>query len=319
MTNWHGQWRCWKPLESTDAIRSFKSVRKFWATSPDRSSYAHMNDFYDEQGEVPEFPPPSGVQYDMSLAEHSLPDGFYHVAVSTARRHAVSREGDGVFGPLEVGDGVGGIKLPFIEEFFFSHTPTSRFGCMVGYNPEGALRAFVVVEDSLDTNERRPSDWVWPTWGPGGVPSRLPDHLPPVPALDDKTVVGARTVLTRNLMVQEREDVSWAEEWGPNSAAAAAAIAAGDTASAKNAVAAAAAAGFMGRVPEGDEDRYTVVALPHGVVVCAPLSPQLVAGRPFVLSASWVVREGEVKRITASWGANGGFEEVEGEWYRRQA
>ncbi|CAI5528899.1 unnamed protein product [Closterium sp. Naga37s-1] len=306
----------------------------------------------------------------MSLAEHSLPDGFYHVAVSTARRHAVSREGDGVFGPLEVGDGVGGIKLPFIEEFFshseysllcfeltqttssssptqegghrvwaplevgdgvggiklsfletffFSLTPTSRFGCMVGYNPEGALRAFVVVEDSLDTNERRPSDWVWPTWGPGGVPSRLPDHLPPVPALDDKTVVGARTVLTRNLMVQEREDVSWAEEWGPNSAAAAAAIAAGDTASAKNAVAAAAAAGFMGRVPEGDEDRYTVVALPHGVVVCAPLSPQLVAGRPFVLSASWVVGEGEVKRITASWGANGGFEEVEGEWYRRQA
>ncbi|CAI7746695.1 unnamed protein product [Closterium sp. NIES-53] len=191
---------------------------------------------------------------------------------------------------------------------------------MVGYNPEGALRAFVVVEDSLDTNERRPSDWVWPTWGPGGVPSRLPDHLPPVPALDDKTVVGARTVLTRNLMVQEREGVSWAEEWGPNSAAAAAAIAAGDTASAKNAVAAAAAAaGFMGRVPEGDEDRYTAVALPHGVVVCAPLSPQLVAGRPFVLSASWVVGEGEVKRITASWGANGGFEEVEGEWYRRQA
>ncbi|CAI5976896.1 unnamed protein product [Closterium sp. NIES-65] len=317
MTNWHGQWRCWKPLESTDAIRSFKSVRKFWATSPDRSSFAHMNDFYDEQGEVPKFRPPVGVQWDMSLAEHSLPDGFCHVAVGTARRHSVSREGDGIWGPLEVGDGAGGIK-PFVEEFFFSHTPTSRFGCMVGFDPEGALRAYVVVEDSLDTNERRPSDWVWPTWGPGGVPSCLPDHLPPVPALDDKTMVGTRTVLTRNLMVQERENVSWEEEWGPNSTAAAAAAAA--SASDEKSVAAdAAAAGFMGRVPEGDEERYAVFALPHGVVVCAPRSRQLVAGRPFVLSVSWVVGEGEVKRITATWGAGGGFERVEGEWYRRQA
>ncbi|CAI6011853.1 unnamed protein product [Closterium sp. NIES-65] len=355
MTNWHGQWRCWKPLESTDAIRSFKSVRKFWATSPDRSSFAHMNDFYDEQGEVPKFRPPVGVQWDMSLAEHSLPDGFCHVAVGTARRHSVSREGDGIWGPLEVGDGAGGIK-PFVEEFFFSHTPTSRFGCMVGfdpegalrayvavedsldtnerrlsehsptsrfgcmvgYDPEGALRAYVVVEDSLETNERRPSDWVWLTWGPGGVPSQLPDHLPPVPALDDKTMVGTRTVLTRNLMVQERENVSWAEEWGLNSAAAAAAAAA--AASDEKSVAAdAAAAGFMGRVPEGDKERYAVFALPHGLVACAPRSRQLVAGRPFVLSVSWVVGEGEVKRITATWGAGGGFERVEGEWYRRQA
>ncbi|CAI5463764.1 unnamed protein product [Closterium sp. Yama58-4] len=286
------------------------------------------NDFYDEQGEVPKFRPPVGVQWDMSLAEHSLPDGNVHVAVSTARRHSVSREGDGVWGPLEVGDGAGGIK-PFVEEFFFSHTPTSRFGCMVGFDPEGALRAYVAVEDSLDTNERRPSDWVWPTWGPGGVPSQLPDHLPLVPALDDKKMVGTCNILTRNLMVQERENVSWAEEWGPNGAAtaaeiaAAAATAAGDTASAGKSVAAnaveAAAAGFMGRVPEGDEERYAVFALPHGVVVCAPRSPKLVAGRPFMLSVSWVVREGEVKRITASWGSTGSFEKVEGEWYRRQA
>ncbi|CAI5459451.1 unnamed protein product, partial [Closterium sp. Yama58-4] len=330
MTNWHGQWRCWKPLESTDAIRSFKSVRKFWATSPDRSSFAHMNDFYDEQGEVPKFRPPVGVQWDMSLTEHSLPDGFCHVAVGTARRHSVSREGDGIWGPLEVGDGAGGIK-PFVEEFFFSHTPTSRFGCMIGYDPEGALRAYVAAEDSLDTNERRPSDWVWPTWGPGGVPSQLPDHLPSVPALDDKTMVGTRTILTRNLMVQERENVSWAEEWGPNSAAAAAAVAAAAAtataasaeksaaADAAAAAAAAAAAGFVGRVPEGDEDRYAAFALPHGVVVCAPRSLQLVAGRPFVLSVSWVVGEGEVKRITASWGSTGSFEKVEGEWYKRQA
>ncbi|CAI7825070.1 unnamed protein product [Closterium sp. NIES-53] len=437
MTNWHGQWRCWKPLESTDAIRSFKSVRKFWATSPDRSSFAHMvsrtdsfppslssffysfpiptllpplpplspspfppqlfcplkcqprtlpsrhallllplpytlpqndfndeqgevpkfrppigvqwdmllgehsppfqstqtpplhsplalsptlsfsppllqNDFYDEQGEVPKFRPPVGVQWDMSLAEHSLPDGNCHVAVGTARRHSVSREGDGVWGPLEVGDGAGIIK-PFVEEFFFSHSECSLL--LAG------------TTSQVDTHQTRACNLEVGD-GAGGIKVpcveeissslTLPDHLPPVPALDDKTMVGTRTTLTRNLMVQERENVSWAEEWSPNSTAAAAAAAA-SASDEKSAAADAAAAGFMGRVPEGDEERYVVFALPHGVVVCAPRSPQLVAGRPFVLSVSWVVGEGEVKRITATWGANGGFEKVEGEWYRRQA
>ncbi|CAI7787011.1 unnamed protein product [Closterium sp. NIES-54] len=322
MGNWHGQWRSWKPMQSTDEIRSMKSVRKIWATSPDLSSFAHMNDWYDHQGEVSKQPPKVGFRWDMSLAEHSLPDGFCHVAASTARRYVVSRKADAIWAPLEVADGEGGIKLPFLVEFFFSHTPTSRLGSVVGFEPDGAFRASVVVEESLDTNERRPSDWVWPTWGAGGLSSHLPDHLPPVPALDDKTMVGTRTILTRNLMVQERENVSWAEEWSPNSAAVAAA-ASGDTASAGKAIAAevtgaAAAAGFMGRVPEGDEERYAVFALPHGVVVCAPRLLQLVAGRPFVLSVSWVVGAGEVKRITASWGVDGGFEKVEGEVYRRE-
>ncbi|CAI5485592.1 unnamed protein product [Closterium sp. Naga37s-1] len=310
-------------MQSTDEIRSMKS-----------------NDWYDRQGDVSPQATNVGVQWDMSLAQHSLPDGFCHVASSNARRYTVSRKADGIWAALEVSDGAGGIKLPFLVEFFFSHTPTSRLGTMVGFESDGAFRVSVVVEESLDTNERRPADWVWPTWGPSGVPSHLPDHLPPVPALDDKTMTGTRTILTRNLMVQERENVSWAEEWSPNSAAAAAAIAAaaaaaggnnGEAASAggaaPEATAAAAAAGFMGRVPEGDEERYAVFALPHGVVVCAPRSLQLVAGRPFVLSVSWVVGEvgeggvgaGEVKRITASWGADGGFEKVEGEWYRRQA
>ncbi|CAI5497627.1 unnamed protein product, partial [Closterium sp. Naga37s-1] len=413
MGNWHGQWRSWKPMQSTDEIRSMKSVRKFWATSPDLTSFAHMNDWYDRQGDVSPQATNVGVQWDMSLAQHSLPDGFCHVASSNARRYTVSRKADGIWAALEVSDGAGGIKLPFLVEFFFSHTPTSRLGTMVGFESDGAFRVSVVVEESLDTNERRPADWVWPTWGPGGVPSHLPDHLPPVPALDDKTMIGTRTILTRNLMVQERENVSWAEAWSPNSAAAAviAAIAAaaggggnngeaasaggggnngeaasaggggnngeaasaggggnngeaasaggggnngeaasaggggnngeaasaggggnnGEAASAggaaPEATAAAAAAGFMGRVPEGDEERYAVFALPHGVMVCAPRSLQLVAGRPFVLSVSWVVGEvgegvvgaGEVKRITASWGADGGFERVEGEWYRREA
>ncbi|CAI5976897.1 unnamed protein product [Closterium sp. NIES-65] len=303
-----------------------KSVRKIWATSPDLSSFAHMNDWYDHQGEVSKQPPRVGVQWDMSLAEHSLPDGFCHVANSNARRYVVSRKADAIWAPLEIADGEGGIKLPLLVEFFFSHTPTARLGSMVGFEQDGAFRTSVVVEESLDTNERRPSDWVWPAWGLGGVPSHLPDHLPSIPALDDKTMMGTRTVLTRNLMVQERVNVSWAEEWGPNSTAAAAAVAAaasGDTASAGKAFAAegtgaAAAAGFMGRVPEGDEDRYAVFALPHGVVVCAPRSLQLVAGRPVVFSVSWVVGEGEVKRITSSWGANGSFEKVEGELYRRE-
>ncbi|CAI7786934.1 unnamed protein product [Closterium sp. NIES-54] len=156
----------------------------------------------------------------------------------------------------------------------------SRLGCSMQYEADGAFRTSVAVEDSLDTNERRPADWVSPTWGPGGLSSRLPDHLPPVPALDDKTVVGTRTVLTRNLMVQERENVSWAEEWSPNGAAAAAAAAAPTATSA-------AAAGFMRR-------GVVVFSLPQGVVVCAPRSLQLVAGRPFVLSATWVVGAGLV-------------------------
>ncbi|CAI5528902.1 unnamed protein product [Closterium sp. Naga37s-1] len=357
MGNWHGQWRWWKPMQSTDEIRSMKSVRKLWATSPDLTSIAHMNDWYDRRGDVSPQVTGVGVQWDMSLAENSLPDGFCHVAASKFRRYTVSRKADGIWGPLEVSDGEGGIKLPFLEEFFFSHSASLEVGDGAAgiklpflvefffshrFESDGAFRVSVVVEESLDTNERRPADWVWPTWGPGGVPSHLPDHLPPVPALDDKTMVGTRTVLTRKLMVQERENVSWAEEWSPNGAAAAAAIAAAATAgagagnngeaalaggAAPEASAAAAAAGFMGRVPEGDEERYAVFALPHGVVVCAPRSLQLVAGRPFVLSVSWVVGEvgegvvgaGEVKRITASWGADGGFEKVEGEWYRRQA
>ncbi|CAI5990229.1 unnamed protein product [Closterium sp. NIES-64] len=297
-----------------------------------------QNDWYDRQGDVSPQATNVGVQWDMSLAEHSLPDGFCHVAASNSRRFTVSRKADGIWTPLEVADGVGGIKLPFLVEFFFSHSPTSRLGTMVGFESDGAFRVSVVVEESLDTNERRPTDWVWPTWGPGGVPSHLPDHLPPLPALDDKTVVGTRTTLTRNLMVQERENVSWAEEWSPKSSAASAAIAtaaaAGNSGEASSAgggapeaTTAAAAAGFMGRVPQGDEERYAVFALPHGVVVCAPRSLQLVAGRPFVLSVSWLVGEvgegvagaGEVKRITASWGADGGFERIEGEWYRREA
>ncbi|CAI5495494.1 unnamed protein product [Closterium sp. Naga37s-1] len=316
MTNFHGQWRSWKPLESTDENRSMKSVRKMWATSPDRTSIAHVNDWYDYQGEMPAYMPKVGVQWDMSLAQHSLPDGFCHVAASNSRRYVVSRRAEGIWAPIEVADGAGGMKLPFMIEFFFAHSTTSRLGCSIQYEADGAFRTSVAVEDSLDTNERRPADWVSPTWGPGGLSSSLPDHLPPVPALDDKTVVGTRTVLTRNLMIQERENVSWAEEWSPNSAAAAAAAA--------PAAASAAAARFMGRVPQGDKETYAVFALPQGVVMCAPRSLQLVAGRPFVLSATWVVGaglvgEGEVKRITAYWGADGGFEKVEGEWYRRQA
>ncbi|GJP31741.1 hypothetical protein CLOM_g14811 [Closterium sp. NIES-68] len=333
--NWHGQWRSWKPFESRDEIRSMKSVRKFWATSPDLSTFSQINDWYDYQGEVAKKQPTVGVQWDMSLAEHSLPDGFCHVFNLNARRYDVSRKVDAIWAPLEVADGEGGIQLPLLVEFFFSHTPTSRLGSVIGFEADGAFRASVVVEESLDTNERRPADWVWPTWGPGGVSTRMPDHLPPVPALDDKTMVGTRTILTRNLMVQERENVSWAEEWSTNSAAAAAAIAAfageaageaasaGETADGSSARptavdVAAAGAGFMGRVPEGDEDRYAVFALPQGVVVCAPRSLQLVAGRRFVLSVSWVVGEGEVKRITATWGADGGYERVEGERYTRQ-
>ncbi|CAI5970587.1 unnamed protein product [Closterium sp. NIES-64] len=265
MGNWHGQWRSWKPLESTDENRSMKSVRKLWATSPDRSSFAHVNDWYDFQGEAPAYMPKVGVQWDMSLAQHSLPDGFCHVVASKSRRYAVSRQADAIWGPIEVADGAGGIMLPFFIEFFFAH-----------------------------------------------------------------------------------------KEWNPNGTTAAA-----DTA-------AAAAAGFMGRVPQGDEERYAVVSLPQQVVDVRPslataggskairalcvmgggrwtggrgrgdrregdglVKPpihqqQLVAGRPFVLSVSWVVGgglvgEGEVKRITAYWGADGGFEKVEGEWYRREA
>ncbi|CAI5976925.1 unnamed protein product [Closterium sp. NIES-65] len=312
MGNWHGQWRSWKPLESTDENRSMKSVRKLWATSPDRSSFAHVNDWYDFQGEAPAYMPKVGVQWDMSLAQHSLPDGFCHVVASKSRRYAVSRQADAIWGPIEVADGAGGMMLPFFIEFFFAHTTTTRLACSIQYQVDGALRTSVAVEETLDNNEHRPADWVPPAWGQGCLSSHLPDHLPPVPALDDKTVVGTRTVLTRNLMVQERENVSWAEEWNPNGTTAAA-----DTA-------AAAAAGFMGRVPQGDEEQYAVVSLPQQVVVCAPRSLQLVAGRPFVLSVSWVVGaglvgEGEVKRITAYWGADGGFEKVEGEWYRREA
>ncbi|CAI5508874.1 unnamed protein product [Closterium sp. Naga37s-1] len=376
----------------------------------------HQNDWYDFQGEMPAYMPKVGVQWDMSLAQHSLPDGFCHVAASNSRRYVVSRNAEGIWAPIEVADGAGGMKLPFMIKFFFAHTTrlggsiqyeadgafredhrsssharsplqtpsippsrippatTSRLGCSIQYEADGAFRTSVAVEDSLDTNERRPADWVSPTWGLGGLSSRLPGHLPPVPALDDKTVVGTRTVLTRNLMVQERENVSWAEEWSPNGAAAAAPAAAS------------AAAGFMGRVPQGDEEKYEVFSLPQGVVVCVPRSLQLVAGRPFVLSATWVVEsgggvvqergmslsagaaataaagggvgreavgavgvvmcaprslqlvagrpfelpatwvagagvagEGEAKRISAYWGADGGFEKVEGEWYRRQA
>ncbi|GJP61096.1 hypothetical protein CLOP_g18302 [Closterium sp. NIES-67] len=337
MGNWHGQWRTWKPFQSRDAIRSVKSVRKLWATSPDLSSYAHMNDWYDLEGEAPKQAPRVGVQWDLSLAEHSLPDGICHVANSNARRYVVSREGDGIWGPLDVADGAGGIKPPLMVEFFFSHTDTARLGSSVVFEPDGALAASVVVEESLDTNDRRPQDWVSPMWGPGVTSSQLPDHLPPVPALDDKTMLGTRTILTRNLMVQERENVSWAEEWSTNSAVAAATVSAAAAAAAAAAEpdpageaaagssnaglsaveVAAAAVGFMGRVPEGDEHLYAVFALPQGVVMCAPRSLPLVAGRQFVLSASWVVGAGEVKRITASWGADGGFAQVEGECYRR--
>ncbi|GJP46141.1 hypothetical protein CLOM_g5464 [Closterium sp. NIES-68] len=184
-------------------------------------------------------------------------------------------------------------------EFFFSHTDTARLGSSVVFEPDGALAASVVVEESLDTNDRRPQDWVSPTWGPGVTSSQLPDHLPPVPALDDKTMLGTRTMLTRNLMVQERENVSWAEEWSTNSAVAAATVsaaaaaaaaaepdpageaAAGSSNAGLSAVeVAAAAVGFMGRVPEGDEHLYAVFALPQGVVMCAPRSLPLVAGRP---------------------------------------
>ncbi|CAI5463784.1 unnamed protein product [Closterium sp. Yama58-4] len=291
--------------------------------------------------------PKVGVQWDMSLAQHSLPDGFCHVVASNSRRYAVSRQADAIWGPIEVADGAGGMMLPFFMEFFFAHTTTTRLACSIQYQADGALRTSPVSSHPIRTlfppvrpspnppsplsSNHDPSSLqhsVPGRWSPQNLsrgrrdtrqqrtpPGRLglPDHLPPVPALNDKTVVGTCTVLTRNLLVQERENVSWAEEWNPNGTTAAAA----DTA-------AAAAAGFMGRVPQGDEERYVVVSLPQQVVMCAPRSLQLVAGRPFVLSVSWVVGaglvgEGEVKRITASWGADGGYEKVEGEWYRRQA
>ncbi|CAI5485576.1 unnamed protein product [Closterium sp. Naga37s-1] len=440
MTNFHGQWRSWKPLESTDENRSMKSVRKMWATSPDRTSIAHvdfqeevppqmptagthwdlvtfestqklppqmptagthwdLNDWYDFQGEMPAYMPKAGVQWDMSLAQHSLDTSPYSpspalpsspplplppspplpfspspllplspspppplspsppLPLSPSPPLPLSPSPPLPFSPspplplslspplplspspplslspspplplspsppLPLSPSPSPLlspspPLPLSPRTIRTTATMSRLGCSIQYEADGAFRTSVAVEDSLDTNERRPADWVSPTWGPGGLASRLPDHLPPVPALDDKTVVGTRTVLTRNLMVEEREHLSWAEEWSPNSAAAAAAAAA-------PAAASAAAAGFMGRVPQGDEEKYEVFSLPQGVVACGPRSLQLVAGRPFVLSATWVVGaglvgEGEVKRITAYWGADGGFERVEGEWYRRQA
>ncbi|CAI7786935.1 unnamed protein product [Closterium sp. NIES-54] len=89
---------------------------------PRLPSPLHQNDWYDYQGEMPAYMPKVGVQWDMSLAQHSLPDGFCHVAANNSRRYVMSWRAEGIWAPIDMADGAGGMQLAFMIEFFFAHS-----------------------------------------------------------------------------------------------------------------------------------------------------------------------------------------------------
>ncbi|CAI5531573.1 unnamed protein product [Closterium sp. Naga37s-1] len=94
--NWRGEWKIWKPVDSDALQKSFKSVRSFQFKDEEKTAFDHVNDWYEEKGDLT-MTPLSGVTWEISCKEHSLPDGIMHPARPSHRVLCVNPKGEGAW------------------------------------------------------------------------------------------------------------------------------------------------------------------------------------------------------------------------------
>ncbi|CAI5508124.1 unnamed protein product [Closterium sp. Naga37s-1] len=94
--NWRGEWKIWKPVDSDALQKSFKSVRSFQFKDEEKSAFDHVNDWYEEKGDLT-MTPLSGVTWEITRKEHSLPDGIMHPARPSHRVLCVNPKGEGAW------------------------------------------------------------------------------------------------------------------------------------------------------------------------------------------------------------------------------
>ncbi|CAI7844542.1 unnamed protein product [Closterium sp. NIES-53] len=94
--NWRGEWKIWKPVDSDALQKSFKSVRSFQFKDEEKSAFDHVNDWYEEKGDLT-MAPLSGVTWEITRKEHSLPDGIMHPARPSHRVLCVNPKGEGAW------------------------------------------------------------------------------------------------------------------------------------------------------------------------------------------------------------------------------
>ncbi|CAI5960800.1 unnamed protein product [Closterium sp. NIES-65] len=94
--NWRGEWKIWKPVDSDALQKSFKSVRSFQFKDAEKSAFDHVNDWYEEKGDLT-MTPLSGVTWEITRKDHSLSDGIMHPARPSHRVLCVNPKGEGAW------------------------------------------------------------------------------------------------------------------------------------------------------------------------------------------------------------------------------
>ncbi|GJP54392.1 hypothetical protein CLOM_g13484 [Closterium sp. NIES-68] len=262
--HWHGEWKIWKPVEGDALQKSFRSVRSFQFKDDEKSAFDHVNDWYEEKGDLT-MTPLSGVTWEITRQDHSLPDGIMHPARPSHRVLCVNPKGEGAWVQQQFKGPQEGLYL----EVFFSNGPEAQLSVPFGFDAKGTFLASLIVEDSADSKERPDPAWKSQAWA-SPVPDVLPKEFPSFISTDQ--IAGIEQKITPELVASES-------------------IALWD--------------GYCRRIADDDVVEYTLIAIPLGIVLCVPRSLHLVVGKPFSMSATWHVSRHEVTRVMASYSESG--------------
>lgn len=158
--HWHGFWIHYQPFKSKEVIKEYKSVRSLQIVDAERTKLYHRNQWYDAKG----FGKDVNWEYgpwNMTLAEHSLPDGILH---PNSKDHRILLMPNGNLGWIARYLKPNDPRSVIFSEPMFYINPKQRISVPVGYDNEGQLGVALLLEEVKKHEEKMDSSWTGTLW-----------------------------------------------------------------------------------------------------------------------------------------------------------
>ncbi|KAJ7542025.1 hypothetical protein O6H91_10G086300 [Diphasiastrum complanatum] len=240
---WHGVWVKWQPLESSQAVLSFKSMRSFReADGSHRTHCIHRNDWCSGAAGDTQNIKLAGGPWDLYEEVHSLPNGIVHPQNTDSR---LLQFPNGDLGWLQLALTPGHPRrIVFGEVQFLLPSKAAKVAVIMGFDGEDKLGVSQILEESKVSDEKPDPSWEGTLWKHHCSP------LEKTRAEPRGTFVGTEMILTPGLMLT-RKKALWR--------------------------------GFKGGMDEESAQNYTLMHLPYDVTCWAPKKAAIGKEHAFVV------------------------------------
>eukprot|EP00249_Psilotum_nudum_P006563 c19884_g1_i1 orf=67-1245(+) len=158
--HWHGLWTMYQPLETSQIVKAYKSVRSLWPVDEDRVCLYHRNQWYADSGEGKDMNWENGP-WAMHESKHSLPDGIWH---PNSIDHRILQFPNGDLGWVQLALKLGDPKCVVFNEVHFMASPQARMPVIIGYDSQGKLGVALQLEETRDSDKWPESSWQGTIW-----------------------------------------------------------------------------------------------------------------------------------------------------------